>query len=208
MASAEEIQEMLAQISAQIYERTIDLLMAPLNNMDMLWTAIPLLIATLFMILYFGRYRKEELGWNTAFGNTMVFMFVGISIVREMYDQGGDLATLFANELYSALCLGLIAWGMFLMFFTYFHLLPKRLVFFILSAPPINVTVYVIMAIVYADVRPDHITVLAGVALLVTILIFAKILQIILKIIGLEYIEKIAMVSGLVEKKDEPKRKR
>ncbi|MBN1170315.1 hypothetical protein JXA56_04780 [Candidatus Micrarchaeota archaeon] len=205
MASLEGIQCILEEISNQIYHRTTELLMAPLNQQQMLWTSIPLLVATLFMILYFARYRREELGWNTAFGNTMVFMFAGISIVREMYEQGGSLETLFSNELYMLLCIGLIAWGAFLMFFTYFHLIPKKFAFFILSAPPINVTVYVIMTIVYADVVPDYITALAAIVLLVLILILAKILQALLKLLGLEYIEDIAIISGIAEKKPKGK---
>ena len=205
MVSAEELQDALADITMQTYNRTMELVTAPLDQQQMLWTAIPLFIATLFMILYFARYRKEELGWNTAFGNTMVFMFAGISIVREMYEQGGNLDILFANELYTLLCIGLIAWGTLLMFFTYFHLMPKKFAFFVLSAPPINVTVYVIMTIVYANVVPDYITVLAAVVLLVLILVLAKMLQFVLKVFGLEYIEKIAIVGGLAEKKEKPR---
>ncbi|MEW6748393.1 MAG: hypothetical protein AB1295_01655 [Candidatus Micrarchaeota archaeon] len=165
--------------------RLIELLLAPLNNQDMLWTAIPLLIATLFMTLYFGRNRKEELGWNTAFGNTMVFLFVAINIIRTMYNYGGSWESVMSNELYFTLSLGLAGASFLLMYMTYFHLLPKGFAFFIFSAPPINVTVYVIMTLVYADVPPDHLTALAGVAFLVLILIVGTLLKFLISIIGL-----------------------
>jgi hypothetical protein len=81
----------------------------------------------------------------------------------------------------------LIGAGFFLMFFTYFHLLPKKVAFFMFSAAPINVSVYVVMAIVYAGLPADYITVLAGFVFLILILLVAKILQLTLRALGLEY---------------------
>lgn len=195
-----ELEETLGLLAGQVWERTQELVLAPINNMDMLWLAIPLLIATLFMTMYFGRYKKEELGWNTAFGNTMVFLFVAVAIIREMYTQGGDsFDAIFAGGLYSALAAGLIAAGFLLMFFTYFHLLPKKLAFFLFSAPPINVSVYVVMSLVYADVSPDHLTALAAVVLLIFILVIAKVLKLFIGLIGLEeHIDKLEIPGGVI----------
>jgi hypothetical protein len=182
-----ELEETIKQTAEQVWDRTIELILAPLNNIDMLWIAIPLLITTLFMILYFGRHKKEELGWNTAFGNTMVFIFVAVAIIREMYMQGGEsFDGIFTPGLYGALALGLGVASGLLMFFTYFHLLPKRLAFFMFSAPPINVAVYAVMSLVYANVAVDHITVLASIVLLVAILVIGKLLQLIIGLVGLE----------------------
>ncbi len=199
-----EITKIVRETTLATVERTQELIFAPLNNQDMLWSAIPLLIATLFMILYFARYKKEELGWNTAFGNTMIFVFVAIGIIREMYEQGNNVGNLINNELYLLLSIGLTGCGVMLMFFTYFHLLPKRFAFFMLSAPPINVSAYVVMAMVYADVEPGLITVLSATVLLVLILVLGKILSFVLKVLGLEYIENMVVAGGLAEK---PKRR-
>ena len=43
----------------QVIERFISLVQAPFTNEVMLWSAIPLVLATLFMTLYFGKYGKE-----------------------------------------------------------------------------------------------------------------------------------------------------
>jgi hypothetical protein len=182
-----ELEETLRLLAEQVWNRTLELVLAPLNNMNMLWIAIPLVIATVFMTMYFGRYKKEELGWNTAFGNTMVFVFVAVAIIREMYIQGGEtFDAIFAGGLYSALAAGLIGAGFLLMFFTYFHLLPKRVAFFLFSAPPINVSVYAVMSLVYANVAADYITALAAVVLLIIILVITKILKLFIGLIGLE----------------------
>ncbi len=196
-----ELEETLRLLAGQVWDRTVELVLAPINNIDMLWVAIPFFIATLFMTMYFGRYKKEELGWNTAFGNTMVFVFVAVAIIREMYIQGGEtFDAIFAGGLYSALAAGLIGVGFLLMFFTYFHLLPKRLAFFMFSAPPINVSVYAVMSLVYANVAADHITALAAFVLLICILIIAKILQFLIRLIGLEeHIDNLEIPGGVVK---------
>jgi hypothetical protein len=201
--SASELADAAAVLAGQVWNRFLELVMAPLNNQDMIWIAVPLLAATLFMTLYFGRYKKEELGWNTTFGNTMVFLFVAINLIREMYEQGGSLESLFGNSLYFSLSAGLAGAGFLLMFVTYFHLLPKGLAFFLFSAPPINVAIYVVMSIVYASVTPDHITVLAGFVFLAAILVLARAIQLFMRVIGLEYItplEGLELPKGLVKR--------
>ena len=160
----------LHPLALEIFQRLEELVYAPLRNMDMMWVTIPLVISLVFMTLYFARYRKEELGWNTAFGNTMVFIFVAVAIMREIYMRSGSWGAILESGFYTLLILALIVAGSVLMFFTYFHLLPKRLAFFLFSTPPVNVSVYVIMAMVYADVPPDEITAGAGVVLLFLIL--------------------------------------
>jgi hypothetical protein len=180
------IEHELPVLAQDVFSRFMDLAFAPLRNQDMLWVAVPLAIATLFMTLYFGRNRREELGWNTAFGNTMVFLFVALNLIHEMYRQGGSWDSVISNDLYFSLSAGLAGASILLMFVTYFHLMPKRVAFFIFSAPPINVSVYVAMTIVYADVAPDILTVLAGVLLLLVIVILAKIIQLLVRFIGLE----------------------
>lgn len=174
-------------LAGLVKERLTELVLAPLRNQEMLWAAVPLLAATLFITLYFGRHRKEELGWNTAFGNTMVFLFVAINLIREMYSSGGagSWDNVLSNSLYLALALALACASLLLMFITYFHLLPKKVAFFLFSAPPINTTVYVAMAMVYANVPPDYLTALAGLLFLACILVAEKMLQFFIRLIGL-----------------------
>jgi hypothetical protein len=188
-----ELEASAMDISQKVIDRTVELVLAPLNHQEMLWIAVPLIIATLFMTMYFARYKKEELGWNTAFGNTMVFLFVALNIIKTMYYQDGvgDLENIYSNSLYLFISIGLVAVSLLLMAFTYLHLLPKRLAFFLFSAAPINVSVYVVMAVVYASLPADYLTVLAGVVFLFVILLVAKILQFFLRIMGLEYKTKL-----------------
>jgi hypothetical protein len=166
-------------IAQAVWSRFIELAMAPLRSEEILWAALPLAIATIFMTLYFGKHSKEGISWNDAFGNAMVFMFVAIGLIRELYYQGGagSWSYLLTNNLYFSITLGLIGASAVLMYITYYHLLPPRLAFVVFSTIPINVSVYVVMTVVYADMPSDYLTALAALLLLLVIFMISKILQ-------------------------------
>lgn len=177
----EQFLDLVLNVCGRVWIRFLQLLEVPINNTQILWAAIPLLIATFFMVIYFGRYKKEELGWNTAFGNAMVFMFMAINLIREMYYKNGvgSIDNILSSKIYLSVSIGLIGASICLMGLTYYRILPKRLAFFLFSAPTVNVTVYVIMAMVYANVPADSITVLATGLFLAIILAIAKIIVIV-----------------------------
>lgn len=165
-----------------VWQRLMELVLAPVDNPAMVWAVVPLAAVIVFMTLYFARHRSEELGWNTAFGNTAAFLFMAVNLVREMYysraPPSWDNVT--SNAFYLTFTLALAGTGAFLMFVTYFHLLPKRLAFALFSPAPINVALYVMMAIVYAGVPADYATAAAGAVLMLAIATAAKIIQVVL----------------------------
>jgi len=172
----------MADFIAEVVARLFELIQAPLIDQHMLWAAIPLVVATLFMTLYFGKYSKEQLGWNTAFGNTMVFLFVSINLIQYMYysEGAGSWDNVFSRPFYLTITIGLTAAAIILMLITYYHLLPKNIAFFLFSAPPVNVSIYVLMAIVYAQVPANIVTLTAAI-------IFFAIIFFILK--GIQFLE-------------------
>jgi len=162
----------------EIIARFIVLIEAPMKNESMLWAAIPLVISTLFMTLYLGKYKKEELGWNTAFGNTMVFLFVSINLIHEMFvKSGGSWAGIFSQSFYSTITIALTVAAFLLMLITYYHLLPKRVAFFLFSAAPVNVAVYILISIVYAGVPADWMTFGAAILFFIVIFTIVKLIQ-------------------------------
>ncbi len=176
----------MSDLMAEVIERFWVLVASPLENEALLWAAAPLFIATLFMTLYFGKYSKEELGWNTAFGNTMVFLFVSMNLIHYMYfsDGVGSWDNVFGRTFYTTITFGLAGAAFLLMLITYYHLLPKKVAFFLFSAPPVNVSVYVLMTIVHAGVPADSITVGAGILLFIIIFAVVTIIQILERAAG------------------------
>lgn len=165
-----------AEFAALVWARFLELALVPLRNTDMLWAAVPLVAATAFITLYFARHQREELGWNTAFGNTMVFLFMAMNLIREMYQSSSPPSweNVTSNPLYLTFTVALACAGAFLMLVTYFHLLPKRLAFAIFSAVPINVAAYVMISIVYAGVPADPVTGVAGIVLMAAVWVAAQ----------------------------------
>lgn len=168
-------------IAGAVWNRFMDLLTAPSTEPDMLWFAVPLIFATLMMTLYYGRYRKEVLGWNTAFENTMIFLFISFDLFRQMYEsiEPHSWMNIYNNPLYFLITLGLAAVSFFSMILVYYHLLPKKIAFMLFAKLPINIALYVTMCIVYVNVAADWITVGAGVLLFILVWMIVKLIQIV-----------------------------
>ena len=166
----------------QVFPRFMDLVTAPYHHSELLWIAIPLVIIVLLMEFYFGRYVKEELGWNTAVGNSVVLLFVAMDLYRYLYTsspfkdffnyifinaKGVFIATIIALE------------GFWLLFANFFHILPKKLAFFTSASLQINMTAYVAIVLVYSNLELDWATIIAAVILYFALLGFFALIHLI-----------------------------
>ena len=70
----------------EIQDELTYLLIAPKIEPDLWWIITPLIVITLLMTFYFGKYVSEKLGWNTALGNSVVLLFVGIDQLRTIFN--------------------------------------------------------------------------------------------------------------------------
>ena len=170
----------------QTYDRVIDLLKAPVINPEMIWMVTPLVIVTLLMTFYFGRYKKEELGWNTVVGNSLILIFIAIDLLRKIFNMSfpGSAQNLINNPILSLLSFAVLLTGILLMLMNYSHFLPKRMAFFLSSPLTVNLIAYTVMAIVYAGVPASKITLVAAIALFIILFIILKILQVFQNVMG------------------------
>ncbi len=163
----------------QIFNRFLDILLAPIRNPEMLWIAIPLIITIFMMEFYFGKHKEEELGWNTAYGNAIVLIFVAVDLIRYTYNLG----ELFSFNI-KTLIIGLVIIdGILLTLIDFYHLLPKTFAFGLSSKLPINFLAYCAIIFIYESLPIDAITL--GGLFLALLLLF-----IIMKIIDLVELEK------------------
>ena len=81
--------DFISFIAQSLLPRLLELVKAPVEHTEILWILVPLFISSFLMILYFGRHRDEELGWNTAFGNNIALMFVIVNVMKKLYDTYG-----------------------------------------------------------------------------------------------------------------------
>lgn len=149
-----------------IFLRLKDLIVAPVNFPDMLWILIPILASLVLIQIYFGIYKQEELGWNSAFSNSLIFIFISIHLVKVLYERNMWEYVNFHN----ALVIAVVIAGLTLMVSTLFHIFPKRIAYDISSVLPINIIAYITIVLVYSSIPIDLITIVA-VLLFITLVV-------------------------------------
>jgi len=145
------------------------ILSAPFTSPDMMWIVTPLLISMALMQLYFGRHRNEELGWNTAFGNSISLIFVSVNLLQFVYNQFGwagfNVLNPVTNKIYLIVGLGAISFTQLII--NYYHLIPKKIAFFINSAVLTNMTAFISIILVYTNIPLNLETLLGALTLLI-----------------------------------------
>lgn len=169
----------IGQFLPNLKEQLLDLIYAPLNHPQMFWIIIPLIITLFVMEFYFGRYKRETLGWNTAVGNSLVLIYVSFSLFNYLTNvyQPDSIYELFSLSIKPWIALMIVLQGAFLLLINYFHLLPSGLTFFISSALPVNLTAYVATVFVYTRSDVDFINIIAAICLLLILFIVFRIIR-------------------------------
>ncbi|MFC1691266.1 hypothetical protein ACFL0W_03730 [Nanoarchaeota archaeon] len=165
-------------IAPNVFQRLTELIKAPFLYPEMIWIVTPMVITLLIMEFYFGRYKKEELGWNTAVGNSLVLLFVSLDLLRFIYhNPTTTFANYYMDPIKTVVAAGVGFYGLMLLFLDFFHFLPKKLAFFLASSLPINVTAYIAITVVYSGLIFDRYTIGAAVAMFLVLFIFFRILR-------------------------------
>jgi len=152
-----------------------------------LWAVTPLFITLLVMQIYFGRYRTEELGWNTAFGNAISLFWVSANLMRYLSENYTIQQLVSESELILKLIITftIALWAIILTLFNFAHIIQKRISFIISSSRVVITTAIIITIIIIGNVPLDKITFVASVIIfLITILILTIIKRAITPSIG------------------------
>ena len=152
---------------------------APLIAPMMIWTIAPLIVVTLAMTYYFGKYPAEKLGWNTVLGNSIVLLFVSLDLLRTIhsYTTPPTFGHFLTNPFKVGLILLLLAEGFILAYAAFKHAKLQKLVYFFASAQSINTQAYLLTVVVYLQLRPTLNTLLAAFIFFIAVLITLRILQ-------------------------------
>lgn len=174
--------EVITFLQQEFIPRFVEFVAAPINHPEMLWMSIPLITVLVLMQFYFGVYKQEELGWNTAVGNSLVLIFIVIDLVRYMVTTYGFNYILLNPVFYPNLLLIFILTilGFWLLLMNFFHWLPKKVAFFIASPLPINILAYMALVITYANIKLDIITISVAILLFVMLFLFFFLMKLIL----------------------------
>ena len=124
----------------------------PWLQKESLWMILPLIIILIFMHLYFGRYRSEELGWNSAFGNSISLLWILVLLSRFLFDKYTFQELYFGNQFSKLVAVGvLLIWVVIMFTFNFFHTLPKKLAFVISSAGSVYIFAYIVISLIVGN---------------------------------------------------------
>lgn len=154
------------------YEMSIEavlkeLFTAPLNHPDIVPNLLPIIVGALVIELYFGKYRTEELGWNTSVGNAIVWVTTGLTLVVTEEPEG--------LRLYASLLL--IGLGSFVGYMNFYHRWSETVAFVISSAGVIYSLAYVIVVVVMTDIPINETVIKSTLAFIVIVNLGFRILQ-------------------------------
>lgn len=155
---------------SQIYIRFGDFFAKPFQIREMTWIVIPVILTIVVMELYYASHKNERVGWNTATANSLVLIFVAMDLLRFLSERSAF--TLSPNKIGFAatlLVLFVLIEGILLVIVNFKHKLPEFLAFKVSSQLSINLTAYMIIVIVYANLQLTISTVLAMMAFFVLI---------------------------------------
>jgi hypothetical protein len=165
------------------FERTMAefflLLKAPLYEPEMWWIVAPLIAIVLVMTFYFGKYIREQLGWNTALGNSIVLFFICMDLLRTIYHYSSPptFYQFLWNPMKTVVVIAVMFEGILLSATAFEHALPKQIMFFIASPVSVNTQAYVLAAVVYLQLVPSIYTLLAAILLFLVLFGLLRTLQ-------------------------------
>ncbi|MBD3259654.1 hypothetical protein GF371_03400 [Candidatus Woesearchaeota archaeon] len=122
----------------------------PWTSLETLWLVLPLVLILILIHLYFGRFRSEELGWNSAFGNSISLLWICVILFRFLFDKYSFFTLIRETQAIDNLIivLALTAWVILLLAFNYFHAVPKKLAFALSSADSTYILAYIIISVI------------------------------------------------------------
>jgi hypothetical protein len=172
------IGELYSFFILEVYPRAGEILSEPLKNEKSIWIVAPLLIVLFIMQVYFGRHRDEELGWNTAFGNSISLVFVCANLLRYMHDHHTWQGLFDVLEVqYKTILIAVVfIQALSLLYLDFFHTWPKKLAFFFSSAVFVNTTAFLAIVMVYSTIPFDWVTLAASGLVYVLVIITSFIL--------------------------------
>ncbi len=170
----------MMELSSSVWNGALDILKQPIAHKSLLLSIIPLIITLLLIEIYFSRYKREDAGWNSAFGNSIVLILVGANL---MYDIIKDKIIVFANSettswLKTIIVLIVIIEGLALLIVNFFHMPSKNVALKMSSVPLLNFIAMISVILISSDVKIDTITLIASCLMFAVLSLFLRTLRI------------------------------
>ncbi len=153
------------------------ILLQPWQHPQTLWMILPLVLILILIHLYFGRYRSESLGWNSALGNSISLLWILVILFRFLFENY-PASEIFGSEVKKfTLMILLSLWVLLLLIFNFFHIVPKRFAFLISSADSTYVLAYIIISLIVLNFPLNLDVLLAVLFLFIVLIVFFRLIK-------------------------------
>jgi len=167
-----------------IWDRAVEIVKQPIINKEMLWILLPLVAALFLMEIYFGRYKREELGWNSAVSNSVILFFVGMNLLSFLYNKNLLLGLTDINPIFMGVAIKktfiaviILLESIFLIILNFFHLVSKRFAYGISSSLIMNYLGVVSIILIYSDILLDFISISAILFIFIITAVFFSLIR-------------------------------
>ncbi len=177
-----EFSRRIFELSSSVWGRSLEIIIQPSAYKEMLWILLPLLATLFVMQIYFSRYKREELGWNSALGNSIVLLFVGAGLVAHIIRN--NLFYFFNKTgisfIKTSIVLLVVLESILLILTNFFHVTPKTVAYRLSSVLSLNFIAAISIILVYSNVPLDYITLVSSILIFFVLYIFFVVLHILI----------------------------
>lgn len=143
---------------------------------SLLWQIAPLLLLWILLEIYFGRYHKEKLGWNTALGNGISMIWIVLSALQFTFSNQESLRVTW--PLFVSLFL-LGGYALLIITVSFKHSLKSKWAYLIASPSPVYYFSIISLMIAHQVIKLSLISIIA----ILVIFVFSTILFFILRLL-------------------------
>jgi len=163
----------MATILENILTGFKEIFSAPLRDLSIFWLLIPIILFWIIMEVYFGRYKEEKLGWNSALGYGLSMFWIVIISFKTLFENNFDLFSI--DKLLFVIAVA--AYSVFIIFISFTHRLKEK-IFFLFTSPTLVYFLFGIAVLLVNDLLDITLWVIIDLVILyILILIFETILK-------------------------------
>ena len=129
----------MVEIWANILSGFKEIFSAPFKDPSIWWLLTPIILFWLILEVYFGMYKGEKLGWNTALGNGLNLFWIVVISLKALFTKGLGLFSI--DKLIVVIFIAI--YSAFIISISFTHKIKEK-IFFLFASPTI---VYYLSAI-------------------------------------------------------------
>ena len=170
-------------LTTVVLPRIQDLVITAYHDEEILWAVVPVLINLFLIQIYFGRNKEEIIGFDTAYANSIVVIFVGAGLIKYMQETYALQAFLVpeTDAFVKAIFVGVVLVLAFILaLITLFHAVSQKFAAFITNAVVISFITLISIVIVHSSVQLDRDTLASGMIFFLAFYSFWRIFRLII----------------------------